>query len=266
MDNSIRAVRTEESDVGLDTERESTFSVANPSSRSIRLASALHTTSDLHSLVTFFAGELKGLMACEGIEYINDARGIHVVAGELRRHRCSYTLKTPDQSLGRMVFTRGKRFNRSELILLESLLGELFVPLQRALQRHQHRTLSSRFSTESITASEAYRSPPYRSSSPPERPAQRSRQESVPAGDLTLAPLGAVGEAAPPPRVAAIDTSRLTLAPLGSLGEAAQRSRPALMDTGGLTLAPLGPLSEASPAQRAAHIDTSHLSLAPDED
>jgi hypothetical protein len=145
-------------------------------------------------------------------------------------------------------------------------LGELFVPLQRALQRHQHRTLSSRFSTESITASEAYRSPPYRSSSPPERPAQRSRQESVPAGDLTLAPLGAVGEAGPPPRVAAIDTSRLTLAPLGSLGEAAQRSRPALMDTGGLTLAPLGPLSEASPAQRAAHIDTSHLSLAPDED
>ena len=46
-------------------EHESTFSVLNPSSRSLRLGSALQVTVDVESLISYFAGELKGILACE---------------------------------------------------------------------------------------------------------------------------------------------------------------------------------------------------------
>jgi hypothetical protein len=267
MDYSIKAVRTDDSEIGPASERYSSFSTANPASRSPRLASALQATLDLESLVTFFAGELRGIVPCEGIEYVNDLQGIHIITGELRRHRCSYALTSSDRSLGQMVFTRGKRFNKSELALLESLLSEIFWPLQRALQHRQHRPMRNKGPTGSHAGagSEGRRETDDPRVKRMRGPTHGAPAEAAPADGLALAPLDLPPDVPPPARVCAIDTSRLKLAPRTPLDESPKAPRRLAIDTGGLSLAPLGPLSETPAAESTVCIDTSHLSLVTDE-
>jgi hypothetical protein len=218
MDYSIKAVRTDDSETGLTSERHSSFSIANASGRSPRLASALQATLDLESLVIFFAGELRGIVSCEGIEYVNDSQGIHIITGELRRHRCSYTLNSSDRSLGQMVFTRGKRFNKSELALLESLLSEIFWPLQRALQHQQDRTMSNKNPAEphACAGSEGRRetNDPHcrRMRGPIHRdPAEAPTRQAIDTGRLSLAPLGPLSQPPIAESTSCIDTSDLGL-------------------------------------------------------
>jgi hypothetical protein len=211
MEYSIKAARTDTSDMGLGGERQSSFSITNPSSRSPRLASALQATIDLESLVTFFAGELREIVPCEGIEYVNDLQGVHIIAGELRRHRCSYTLNGPDRSLGQMVFTRGKRFSKSELAVLETLLSEIFWPLQRALQHRQHRTVSKRTLTDSF--GDADLQGRQRPDLPPCAGAEDRTRGSLAEAplELILAPLDMPLEPPARVRILDIDTSHLSL-------------------------------------------------------
>jgi hypothetical protein len=97
------------------------------------LSSSLLVTPDLESLVRGFAAEVRALVACDGIEFVSAESGITLRFGELRHHSCRYTLKIRDWVAGKMKFTRGRRFTKDELAVLESLLAELLFPLRRAL-------------------------------------------------------------------------------------------------------------------------------------
>jgi hypothetical protein len=195
-------------------EYESTFSVLNPASGPLWLGSALQVTVDMESLISYFAGELKEILACEGIEYINERLGIHIVTGELRRHRCAYRMKTHDRPLGLLVLTRGKRFNKAELSLLELLLGELFMPLQRALARHERTATSASPCAGTSPQLTGGRSEhlEHAAGMAHGAAAERSLSSSESGtGGLTLAPRGPLGEQAPVRRAMPIDTSHLSL-------------------------------------------------------
>lgn len=106
----------------------------SPKRHHSRLSSALLFTLDLKSLVKGFAAEVRTFVPCEGIEYVNAERGILFRDGDLYRHRSRYTLKIEGEMAGKITLTRGWRFKKDELTVLESLLVELIIPLQRALK------------------------------------------------------------------------------------------------------------------------------------
>lgn len=99
-----------------------------------RLSSALLFTVDLKSLVKGFAAEVRAFVPCEGIEYVNAERGFLFRDGDIYRHRYRYTLRIEGAIVGKIAFSRSWRFNKDELAVLESLLVELIIPLQRALK------------------------------------------------------------------------------------------------------------------------------------
>lgn len=158
--------------------------------RGLSLSSSLLVITDIQPLIHGFAAEVRALVSCEGIEYVNDEQGIRIRDGEICRHHCRYTLKIREDVAGQIVFTRSHRFNRDELALLESLLVELLLPLRRALLHH--RAPDSRFGAHSAQSEPA--ALPHREAAPRSRPPSG---ESLPAAKgprLSLVPLGEEGD------------------------------------------------------------------------
>ena len=101
------------------------------------ISSALQTTLEFTELISIFSSKIQSLVAHDAIIYQNESFGLEYKKGVICKHSCSYTLKIQEQPLGQLQFLRRKRFDKSELQLLETLLCCLIFPLKNATLYHQ---------------------------------------------------------------------------------------------------------------------------------
>jgi len=122
---------------------ESTGHLRSPASTSVspmfenemRLMEKLQTTLDVEKLISIFNTEARQLVQFDGIDYLHESETtIALRIGEKTTHRCIYSLKIEENTLGDIVFYRRKRFQERELNKIEVLLSSLIYPLRNALQ------------------------------------------------------------------------------------------------------------------------------------
>ncbi len=99
----------------------------------LNLSNMLQTTLDLTQVLQLFYQEVAGSLAVDSLHYKNEKTGNQVDLGKRNRHSCHYNLITQKDSLGEIVFSRGKRFSEEELEKLEMLLSTLICPIRNAL-------------------------------------------------------------------------------------------------------------------------------------
>ncbi|MBT8439616.1 MAG: GGDEF domain-containing protein [Gammaproteobacteria bacterium] len=97
-------------------------------------SSSLYRTQDISQLLDMFTNEARKLVPSDGIEYSEDTLGLYYIDGVPGRHRCDYTIRLGEQSLGNISFTRDNEFRNAELAVFENLVAGLVLPLQKALQ------------------------------------------------------------------------------------------------------------------------------------
>ncbi len=95
---------------------------------------SLQTSLDPERILTLFCQHLQSLLPLQGLRYHNQASACELLVGREASHKVSYRLKTTDDDLGELVFSRSKRFSNGDMALLESLMGLLICPLRNALQ------------------------------------------------------------------------------------------------------------------------------------
>lgn len=93
----------------------------------------LQTSLDISQILNFFHEAMKKELACAHFSYDCPESGIELSKGKAMRHSCNYQLKLAEESLGRLKFTRSRRFSEQELNRIESLLCLLVYPLRNAL-------------------------------------------------------------------------------------------------------------------------------------
>ena len=96
------------------------------------ISSALQTTLKFDELVTIFSQKVQALIPHSGFVYNNDIFDLEIQNGIATQHTCSYALTIENQKLGKLTLMRRKRFNKSEIQLLENLLCCLIYPLRNA--------------------------------------------------------------------------------------------------------------------------------------
>lgn len=96
------------------------------------ISSALQTSLEFTELTSIFSSKIQSLVAHDAIIYQNDGFGLEYKKGVICKHSCSYTLSLQGQPLGKLKLLRRKRFEKSELQLLETLLCCLIYPLKNA--------------------------------------------------------------------------------------------------------------------------------------
>jgi len=99
----------------------------------LRLNTVLQTTLDITSLMKLFADELSLQLPFDGLRYNNVIREIDISFGKTARHSCSYRLLVGEENFGELTFTRRRKFQDNEILLLEHLLCGLVYPLRNAL-------------------------------------------------------------------------------------------------------------------------------------
>ncbi len=99
----------------------------------IKLTCLLQTTLEIEPLLDLFFGQLQHLLKIQSLEYQCDDRSIGIKLGNRAMHNVHYNLTASNQELGSIRFTRRQKFDESELIQLETLLGTLIYPMRNAL-------------------------------------------------------------------------------------------------------------------------------------
>jgi diguanylate cyclase (GGDEF)-like protein len=102
----------------------------------------LQTTLDLHKLLSLFYEAVHRYARVDGITYTSSDTSTVCSYGLMKPNSADYKIKTDEQDLGTICFTRQQRFAEPELVALELLLGSLFYPLRNALL-YQQAVLSS---------------------------------------------------------------------------------------------------------------------------
>ncbi len=95
--------------------------------------SLLQTNLDLTATLQQFFDNLQDFVKTSGIEYVHDNHQIQLSFGKICAHKATYSIATEELQLGKVTFTRGKRFAETELAILEMMIGVLFFPLRNAL-------------------------------------------------------------------------------------------------------------------------------------
>jgi len=99
-----------------------------------RLSQRLHMTLEVDRVLETLFNELLPATKIDGIHYQHDAKQYELNIGKQATHSAGYRLVTSEDYLGEITFSRNKRFQEKELLLLESLLTTLLFPLKNALQ------------------------------------------------------------------------------------------------------------------------------------
>ncbi len=129
----------------------------------LQLSTLLQTTLEVEQLINLFHHHVSQQIPFDSICYRYDSLNKSVEIGRSSAHSCHYELKTPQDNLGELVFTRNKRFAEDELQLLETLIGTLIFPIRNAIlyQNAMHAALhdpltgaGNRISLESSLARE----------------------------------------------------------------------------------------------------------------
>ena len=94
-------------------------------------------TQDIYQLISTFISEARKAVPLDGIEYIEDTLGLHVIDGVLCDHRCDYRIRLGEEILGEISFIRHKEFSVAELAVIENLVAGLVMPLRHALRYQQ---------------------------------------------------------------------------------------------------------------------------------
>jgi len=94
-------------------------------------------THDFYQLINAFISEVRYAVPCDGIKYKEDRLGFNFIDGVICQHQCNYEVKSDEQLLGNICFSRDSEFLDTELVEIENLLAGLVRPLQRALQYQQ---------------------------------------------------------------------------------------------------------------------------------
>lgn len=93
----------------------------------------LQTSLDIHQILNIFFETIQSELACAHFQYEDAQSTIEYSHDKAARHSCNYQLTLADQSLGRLKFSRSKRFITTELNRIEELLCLLVYPLRNAL-------------------------------------------------------------------------------------------------------------------------------------
>lgn len=105
----------------------------------LRLLQSLQTTLETQALLQLFFKQLQTRLAVNGMRFIPgnqqlDTQQAGVKFGRDNLHHCDYSLSLDGSTLGKLVFSRNKRFAENELQIIEDWLGMLVHPLRNALQ------------------------------------------------------------------------------------------------------------------------------------
>jgi diguanylate cyclase (GGDEF)-like protein len=103
----------------------------------LKLTHVLQTTLNIEQVLELFFKHIQNSVPMSGLCYENPAHQFSLQVGRDTPHHCDYRLITPEDDLGNIIFSRGKRFSEHEMATLESLLGTLIYPLRNALQYRQ---------------------------------------------------------------------------------------------------------------------------------
>ena len=104
----------------------------------------LHEFLDFYQLFDTFIDELRAVVACDGIEYEDEATQTTLVNGDAGKHHCEYTLKYEGLSLGTIRISRDTELQDNELDIIEIMLAGLTLPLRNALRYQQAIRLAQR--------------------------------------------------------------------------------------------------------------------------
>lgn len=107
--------------------------VTHISEHEFRLMGRLQTTLDYEQLLGYFYEETREVVNLDGLDFSSKSFSLLMSIGSKTTHRCSYTLKLEDKTLGDVIFYRRKRFQEKELKNIEILLSALVYPLKNAL-------------------------------------------------------------------------------------------------------------------------------------
>lgn len=99
-----------------------------------KLAHALQTSLDLEQVLALFYRHMQQFVKVSGLKYQPVFQQDAIDVGQNSIHHCDYRLNTPGEFLGEIVFSRKKRFDESEQLMLETLLASLVFPLRNAIK------------------------------------------------------------------------------------------------------------------------------------
>jgi diguanylate cyclase (GGDEF)-like protein len=97
----------------------------------------LNNALNFHQLIDTFISNVRKTLPCDGIEYEEESISLYFVDGNLMQQSCHYNLSYEAQQLGHIRFTRERAFTEDELVMIETMLAGLSLPLRNALRYQQ---------------------------------------------------------------------------------------------------------------------------------
>lgn len=101
--------------------------------KTLRTVSLLQTTLEIEPLLRLFSREASAIVAHSGLSYQNRELDIDINVGRVAKHTLIFELIIKQQSLGTLIFSRGKLFTRKNAVALEDLLACVIYPLRNAI-------------------------------------------------------------------------------------------------------------------------------------
>jgi len=108
------------------------------------LAMSLQVSLEPDWLINKFMEHIHAYLLFDGFTYQHEDSQTLITAARQKGHSCTYNLTIEETTLGKLQLFRGRKFNESELMLLENLLTILIYPLRNAIQFKQAITLAHR--------------------------------------------------------------------------------------------------------------------------
>jgi len=99
-----------------------------------RLGYRLQQSLDVSYVVNTLFEEISVVLDVQSLDYQSEQHNFSFNVGKKTHHRAIYQLTVPAEDLGSVQFSRRRKFQESELALLESLLSIFVYPLRNALQ------------------------------------------------------------------------------------------------------------------------------------
>ncbi|MBI3773925.1 MAG: GGDEF domain-containing protein [Gammaproteobacteria bacterium] len=101
--------------------------------KALRISGILQTSLEVKDVIEIFAHQISRLIKYDHLQYINADHNIDQLIGTPGSNAYTYRLVVSGQSLGEIIFSRGRKFSPKETNLVETLLCGLVYPLRNAL-------------------------------------------------------------------------------------------------------------------------------------